>query len=114
MAKRILSYDPVSGDRVVFDYEQSTDRMVITHEQNIEPILDYAHELCVDQERTRLGMAHDMWHYAHVPAITIMEMKHKYGVEFFNRDHSKKVFELLNTEYKKCKTTHKTHNVRHS
>jgi hypothetical protein len=53
-----------------------------------------------------------MWHYARVPNAIILEMKQKHGVDFFDRNDSKRMFALLNTEYSRFKTTEKKHNVR--
>ena len=112
MTKRLLDFNPLSGEKVFFQYEQSTDRMTITHEQDVSQHLDVAHYLATDDERDRKGRKKDWWHYAHVPNTVILEMKQKHGVDFFNRADEKRVFELLNTEYKRLKTTNLNHNVR--
>jgi hypothetical protein len=112
MTKRLLDFNPVTGERMYFEYSHSDDKMVISHEQDVQSALDYSHAKAADTDLTRKGIKNDLWHYARVPNIVIMEMKEKHGVEFFNKNHSKRVFELLNTEYKHCKTTDKTHNVR--
>ena len=109
MSKLVLDHDPLSGDTVYFGFDDHTNQVVITHEQTIQPHLDYAHELAMDEERTKTGMRKDFWHYAHVPNSVIMEMKMKHGVDFFDRNDSKRVFHLLNTEYKRVKTTTKIH-----
>lgn len=111
MAKRLLDWNPVTGERVWFDYG-TDDRLVVTHEQDVEGILDMSHARAVDGEYSKRGIKNDMWHYARVPNAIILEMKQKHGVDFFDRGHAKKVFHLLNTEYARFKTTDKTHNVR--
>jgi hypothetical protein len=112
MTKRLLDFNPLTGEKVWFDYGQHDDQMVITHEQDVTGALAFSHEKAVDGNLTRKGIKNDMWHYARVPNSIIMEMKQKHGVDFFDKNHAKKVFQLLNTEYKRFKTTDKTHNVR--
>ena len=85
--------------------------MTITHEQNVEGILEFAHGKAISNA-TKKGIKNDHWHYARVPNAIILEMKTKHGVDFFDRNDSKRMFALLNTEYSRFKTTEKKHNVR--
>lgn len=110
--KRLLDFDPLTGEKVWFQYEQSTDHMVITHEQDVSPSLEYSHARQIDDDYTKKGIKGDLWHYARVPNVVIMDMKERFGVDFWNRDHKRRVFELINSEYPYCKTTDKTHSVR--
>ena len=112
MARRLLDYNPTTGETTWFDYDNHADSMTITHEQDVKPSLDYSHVRAADGDYSAKGIKGDLWHYARVPNIVIMEMKSKHGVDFFDKNHERKVFQLLNTEYKWCKTTTKTHNVR--
>jgi len=109
MTKRVLDHNPLSGETVWFEYEQHSDRMTITHSQDVTPHLGMAHFMATDDKYTQHGMKNDMWHYAHVPNSAILDMKQRFGVDFFDRNDSKRVFQLLNTEYKRFKTTHKHH-----
>ena len=111
MTKLVLSHDPLTKETVYFSFDDHTNQVQITHEQDVSVHLDYAHELAIDSGRTQDGIRKDFWHYAHVPASVIMEMKQKHGVDVMERAHAKKVFDLLNTEYKRFKTTAKTHRV---
>ncbi len=108
----LLDANPVTGEKVWFQYDEHTEQMTITHEQDVEPMLDMAHAMAIDSAYTKDGIKRDHWHYAHVPNIIIMEMKNKHGVDFFDKNDRKRVFQLLNTEYKRFKTTEMTHNVR--
>lgn len=111
MTKRLLDYDPITGMTVTFDYG-ADDQLTITHSQDVSGIIDHAKALAKETERSRLGIKNDLWHYAHVPASVIMEMKSKYGVDFFKPEHRSRVFSLLNTEYTYCKTTHLNHTIK--
>jgi hypothetical protein len=111
MSKRLLDYNPLTGEKTWFQYDQN-DVMTITHEQDVQKILDYAHLKATNADYSKKGMKGDWWHYAKVPNIVILEMKQKHGVDFFSEEDAPKVFHLMNTEYKAFKTTDKVHNVR--
>ena len=112
MGKRLLDFNPVTGEKTWFEYDNHADSMTITHEQDVSEALKYAHARTVDGGYSAKGMKNDMWHYARVPNSVIMEMKTKHGVDFFDKNHEKRMFHLLNTEYAQFKTTAKKHNVR--
>jgi hypothetical protein len=106
---RFVDYDPTRG---VETWEDMYDgKLQIHYRQDVEPVLEYTKALrnsgLADQ-----GIKRDMWHYAQIPPVVIMEMRFKHGVDIFNRDHEKKVFELINREYPHLKTTNKNHWVK--
>lgn len=109
MTKRLLDFNPLTGEKVYFQYDASSDQMVISHEQDVEAALDVAHFLATEGDYSADGIKRDLWHYAKVPNSIIVEMKQKYGVDFFDRNDAKRMFQLLNTEYKRFKTTTKNH-----
>lgn len=112
MTKRILDFNPVTGETVFFEYVPHEDKMVLTHSQDCSIIRDQALSLASDTDRSKKGIKDDMWHYARIPYTVLMEMKQKYGVNFNDRNDRKRFFELLNTVYKDLKTTHMVHNER--
>jgi hypothetical protein len=109
MSKRLLDFNPLSGEKVWFQYDESIDSMTITHEQDVEDHLKVAHARAIDDNYTRKGMKNDLLHYAHVPNTVILKMKQEDGVDLFEKNDAKRVFELLNTKYKRLKTTTKNH-----
>ena len=111
MTRRLLDYNPTTGETAWYDYNRHEDKAIITHEQDVTGILDFAHGKSVSNA-TANGIKGDMWHYARVPNAIILEMKTKHGVDFFDKNHRKRMFALLNTEYARFKTTDKKHNVR--
>jgi hypothetical protein len=112
--RRVLDYDPLSKQTVYWDSDMANKKVSITHVQDVQHVLDAAHDMQMDEERTKNGIAQDMWHYAKVPSVVIMEMKEKHGVDFFDKNDWPRVFRLLNTEYSRFKTTHKTHEIKHA
>lgn len=113
--KRVLDYNPVSGRTVWFEYDHALEKVIITHSGDAEPALRKAEALRqYSAERTAKGIKEDMVHYAIVPQEIQLEMKEKYGVDFWNREHDAKVFDLLNTVYKRFKVTEINHSVKSS
>jgi hypothetical protein len=61
---------------------------------------------------TDYGIKQDIWLYARIPPVVILELKYKYGVDIFKRDHLKRALTLINTEYPHLKCTEKTHTIK--
>lgn len=110
--RMLLDHNPLSQETVWFDFDEHTQQVHITHEQDVSKHLDLAHEIAMDSDVTAQGMKNDLWRYARIPNTVIIEMKQKHGVDFFDRNHATKVFDLINTEYKRFKTTTKHHRPR--
>jgi hypothetical protein len=110
MTRRLLDYDPLTGESVYVTYRDG----ILTLDQyqqqkNVSDILRVNQELQNDPEYSKRGMKEDWWHYAKIPNGVILKWRTE-GVDFFNRDHKKKVFQKLNDpEYRKLKTTTKRH-----
>ena len=82
----------------------------LIHAQDVSGIL----EQCAiwrskTDTKTDFGIQEDLWHYARIPNVKILEMKQKYGVDFYDEGQKKEVFHLINTVYAEYKTTHKNH-----
>lgn len=82
------------------------------YRQDVEPLLDYT-KMLRNENATDSGIKRDMWHYAQIPPVIVMEMRYKHGVDIFNKNDTKKIFELINREYPKLKVTNKNHWERH-
>lgn len=109
--KRLLDYDPVTGVSCYMEHRGS--QLVVTHEQDVQPILDANKRAQNDADKTKRGMKQDWWKFASVPAVVEIEWLQKYGVRLDDPNHAKKVFELLNSpEYKYLKSTTKIHTVK--
>jgi hypothetical protein len=110
MTKRLLDYDPISG--VSCFYEHKAGEVVLTHEQNVQAVLDANKRDANDGDKTTRGIKNDWWKYASVPTIVEIEWLQKYGVSLDNPAHKKKIFQLLNhPDYRYLKTTNKIHTV---
>lgn len=100
-------------DRGVETWEDTYDgKMQVHYRQDVEPVLEYTKRSRNDGLADH-GIKNDLWHYAQIPPVIILEMKFKHGVDVFNKDHLKKVFQLINSEYPALKMTNKTHVLAH-
>lgn len=102
-----LEYDPVTGMEKFVDADDNN-RLQIHYRQDVEPILDYAKEIRNSGAADK-GIKNSFWHYAIIPPVVEMELLVKYGLRLHNKNHQKRIFELINSEYPYCKTTDKRH-----
>jgi hypothetical protein len=110
MTRRLLDYDPLTGISTWFQYQDSTEEMAITTEQDLSPILDGITARRNDTDYSRDGIKNDWWHYARLPLTVIMEMKSKHGVDLMaSKVDWKSALKIINREYPLLKTTEKTH-----
>lgn len=108
--KRIIDYDPLSGITTTFDYDPVTDMTIIGREQDVEHILKISKALQNDDAYTRQGFKDDWWHYAIIPNIVIEKWINELGVNAFDKNDRKRVYQLLNDPmYRYLKTTSKHH-----
>lgn len=109
MAK-FVDYD---ADRGLATYEDSYDGHIQLHyRQDVEPVLEQAKTERING-LTDDGIKNDLWLYARIPPVVILEMRFKHGVDIFKRDHMKRAFELINREYPFLKCTEKRHTLAH-
>ncbi len=105
MSKKFLDYNPSTGLVTTTAYEDG--KNYVRYEQDVEPFFDFASQLRSDTERTRQGMKDELLHAAFVPDVVIIDMLQRFGVNFYDKAQQKRVVELIETEYPKCKTTEK-------
>ena len=110
MSKRILDYDPQTGVTEYFEYDSLSDTTTLSRHQDVESVLEGNKTLQNDTDYTKKGIKGSFWHYANIPLITIEKWLNEEGIDVFNKNHERKVFQKLNSpEYRFLKTTHKTH-----
>ena len=107
---RLLDYDPFTGISTTVEYIEATDETVVGYEQDVEPILEANAVALGDLDAHKRAAKNEWAHYARVPLLLIEKWKQELGVDFFNRDHSKKVMKLINDrDYSKVKVTTYSH-----
>ena len=112
MAKHLLDYDPISGMSCYMNYDHALEKVILSHEQDVQKALDIAQYLRTDESYTKDGIKSDFLHYAIVPATIQLEMKAKHNVDFWDKNQDPQVYGLINTEYSKFKVTEITHALR--
>jgi hypothetical protein len=113
MSKRILDYDPNTGITEFFEYDSLTDTTTLSRHQDVEPLLEYNKILQNDAEYSKSGIKNDFWKYASVPLVLIEKWLREDGIDVFDKNHDKRVFQKINSpEYRYLKTTTKTHMAR--
>lgn len=105
MSRRFLSFNPLSGLLTTTAFEDG--KNIIKYEQDVQAHWDVNAEYRANTERSRQGIKESFMHAAFVPDIVILDMKTRFGVDFYDRSQQKRVLQLLETEYPKCKTTEK-------
>lgn len=106
MSKRLISVDPVTGLRTWHDYNSLTDETTIGYEADSQPILELNKEMQKDDQFSKDGIKREFWMYAQIPVEVQLEWLINRGIDVYDKDHAKKVFELLNDpEYRYLKTT---------
>lgn len=113
MSKRILDYDPETGVTDVFEYDPLTDTTTLSRQQDVETILEDNKLLQNNDDYWKHGVKNDFAHYATIPLILIEKWLNEEGLDVFNKNHEKRVFQKLNSpEYRYLKTTTKVHQAR--
>lgn len=107
--KRLLDFDPLTREAVWF--EMNDDGIVtLHHEQDVSHIIEANKMMQNETEYTKQGIKDGWWHYARVPNNIVHKWLVEEGVNFFDKNDRKKVFQLLNSpEYRFLKTTTKHH-----
>lgn len=99
----ILSYDPMTGIKTTFDFDEGTGQALIGTHQNVEGILEY-NKAMASTDAFR-GQDNDFWHVAEIPIGVQYEWLTKYGVDLMKEEHWPAVQKLLNSSdyrYLKC------------
>jgi hypothetical protein len=79
----------------------------------LTPLLDHNKDSRTTSSYTKKGIKNDWWHYAHIPMSIIHKWLVEEGINVFEKNDARKVFQKLNSpEYRYLKTTTKTHMVK--
>ena len=104
--KRLLSTDPATGLMTWHEYDPATDETTISYSADSTPILEKNKVLQNDADFSKKGIKQEFWMYAQIPVEVQLDFLINKGVDINNRDHAKKMFQLINSpEYKYLKTT---------
>lgn len=103
---RIVDYDPITREGIKVGWDHENDRMLVEHFQDTSLILEDNKLAALDIDSHRKQSKNDWALHARIPNIIAMKWRQEYGVDIFNRDHSKKMMQLLeDPEWKYLKRT---------
>lgn len=87
-------------------YDSQTDETVISYSADSRPVLEQNKAMANSDDFTKAGIKDEFWLYASIPVAVQLDWLINKGVDVTNRDHAKKMFELVNSpEYRHLKTT---------
>ena len=107
MAK-YFDYDPFTGMHETMDIEDSG-RVTIHQEEDVAPVLDNC-KGNANWGLTDHGIKRSFWHYADIPLSVVLELK-KQGIDIYDRNCTKAMFDKINRDYPYLKVTAKTHAI---
>jgi hypothetical protein len=100
-----FEYDPISGVRTDFDYDEQTGNVILQRSQDVSALLDYNAALR-NSGVTDKGIKESWWLYAKIPPIFMLKMRAK-GIKVEDGRHMDRVLAEINTNYPHLKTTEK-------
>jgi len=101
-------YDPHQGLVERNRYDEDAKAFVVRKEQDVTALIDRNKELA-NTGATDLGIKKGLWHYASVPLVVQYELLTKYGLNIHNKNHTDRIFQVINKDYPYLKTTSKVH-----
>ena len=105
MAFEVFSYDPLTGVRTLFDYDDDTDTAIFRREQDIEPLLNHAARMRANAPKSVLGRPDEEWMLeAMIPNVVQMDLLKK-GLDLGNPDHAEAIAREIEVNYKYLKCT---------
>lgn len=100
-----FDYDPFSGVRTDFEYDDQTGNVHLHRTQDVEALLDYNKALA-NAGATDKGIKESWWLYAKIPPIFMLQMRAK-GINVEDGRHIDRVVAEINTHYPYLKCTQK-------
>jgi hypothetical protein len=102
MARELLEYDPLTGTRYDFDYDEATGKVSIDTTQDIERALETI-KMSRDNALRDHGIKESWFHYAEIPLVYLLKMR-KMGISW---DDPKEINKAVNTYWPELKMTAK-------
>jgi len=102
----LFDYDPITKVSQFFDYDPITDKIHITHEQDVSQFLEEAKR--ARAEAPMKGKVETFSHYAIIPPIVEMELAKK-GLRLNDKNCTKRLIQEIETNYPGLKVTNKRH-----
>lgn len=101
-----MEYDPLTGIRCDFDYDEATGDAIIHSTQDVQAVLDYNKALRNDG-LTDHGIKKSWWLYAKIPPIVFIKLRAEKGINAEDPRHMDRLLAEINTNYPHLKCTQK-------
>ena len=106
---RLLEIKP-DGTEVWFKHDPIEKKNTISYKHpDVEPILEWTKALRLASEYTKKGIKRSWWHYFHMPAWLQVKLKFDHGVDPWDPNNKKKVFQVVEEHYPWLKVTESKH-----
>ena len=103
-----FEYDPITGIRTDTVWDEMKQEMTLVRTADVEPVIDRAKATANEVGVNKQDIQKGWWHYAMIPPIVILQMRAK-GINVFDKNDEKRMFEEINTHYPHLKTTTGNH-----
>lgn len=102
-----FDYDPRTGVRKMWDYDEMTGTAHFRHEQDLEPFKKFT--MAARNEKIYDGRQ-EMNHYAELPTVVQIELRNK-GIDIYSKDPTmiRRMLQEIDANYRACKVTDKVH-----
>jgi hypothetical protein len=98
------------GTEVWFEHDPIEKKNRILYKNpDVEPVLEYCKALRLATEYSKKGIKRDWWHYAHIPNWLLMKLRFEYGLDPWDKNNRKRVFEIINRDFPALKVTEGKH-----
>jgi hypothetical protein len=105
MSRKFLDFNPDTGLLTTTAFEDG--RNIVKYEQDCQPYWDANAAFRANDDRWRKGVKEGFAHAAFVPDVVIIDMKTRFGVNFYDKNQRKQVLKLIESHYPHCKVTDK-------
>ena len=109
MAFEFFSYDPLTGVRTLFDYDEENDCAVFRREEDISGVLKVAQETRATGPQSYVNASDEQWFpQAIIPAMVMAELLKK-GIDVARLEgqDATRLAKIIETEYPHLKLTDK-------
>ena len=103
----LFDYDPVTGVRSFWEYDEETGKGLFRREQDVTAVVDYAARLRNEMADGRLEDDY-MRLYAIIPPGVEMELAGK-GISIYDHNNTRRILEEINVNYPYLKATDRKH-----
>lgn len=92
-----FDWNPARG--TWYEVDDYNGGLAIHTKQNVQPVIDYAKAVKNAHLSDRRARKHDFLLYATIPAHVELEIKEKYGFSIHDKNCTKKLLQVINTDY---------------